>query len=221
MEIKRQFIQDNGIRVPSIILSPSESKGAAVIIHGYGGCKEEQLGLALRVAEIGITTCVIDLRGHGENQLLLDNNVDLDVKTAVQYCRRFGQVVSIGHSLGGRLSLLSDADYSIGISPALSKTFSSQTQDTLNLMRSYRVKEAYHNVNFDLLNELPEWQYNGNKHVQIMFGSRDVPEIISACGKLKESGLPVIQIEQAFHNDIFLLETTFDKIINQLNEWFW
>lgn len=220
MDIERQVIQGNGFKVPSIILKPTNSIGAAVIVHGYGGCKEEQLGLAWRVAEIGITTCVIDLRGHGEHELPLDENILLDVETVIKYCHHFGKVVALGHSLGGRLSLLSDADYIIGISPALNKTFSNQTQETLKVLRSYRVKEINPNVNWDILNKLPEWEYDGSRNVRIFFGSRDVPDIISTCSKLKEKGVPIIQIDKALHNDIFLLEETFDNIINQLKEWF-
>ena len=220
MDIERQLIQGNGVKIPSIILKPTNSIGTAVIVHGYGGCKEEQLGLAWRMAEIGITACVIDLRGHGEHELPLDENILLDVETAVNYCHRFGKVVAIGHSLGGRLSLLSNADYVIGISPALNKTFCNQTQETLKALRSYRVKEINPNVNWDILNKLPEWEYDSSRGVQILFGSRDVSDIISTCSKLKEKGVPIIQIDKALHNDIFLLEETFDNIINQLKQWF-
>ncbi|WP_297430365.1 alpha/beta hydrolase [Clostridium sp.] len=220
MNIERQLIQGNGFEIPSLILKPKKSVGSAVIVHGYGGCKEEQLGLAWRVAEIGITTCVIDLRGHGENELPLDENVPLDVETAIKYCRRFGKVVAIGHSLGGRLSLLSNADYIIGISPALNKTFSNQTKEILKSLRSYRVTEINPNINWDILNKLAEWKYDSNKYAQIIFGSRDVPDIISACNKLKEKGVPIVQINEALHNDIFLLNETFNNIINQLKEWF-
>ncbi len=40
----------------------------------------------------------------------------------------FGQVTAIGHSLGCRFALISGADFAIGISPALPKTFTPQTQ---------------------------------------------------------------------------------------------
>lgn len=220
MNIKRQLIEGNGFNVPSIILTPSNSRGAVVIIHGYGGSKEEQLGLAWRVADYGFTTCAIDLRGHGEHELSLDENVILDVETAIKYCQRFGKVAVIGHSLGGRLSLLSNADYIIGLSPAFNKIFSNQTQETIKALRSYRVKEAYPNIVFEILNKLPQWQYNGSGNIQIIFGSRDVPEIISASNQLKEKGVSVTQIDKALHSDIFLLEMTFKKITNQLEEWF-
>lgn len=36
------------------MIEPAAPKGAAVVIHGYGGCKEEQLGMAWRIAEKGL-----------------------------------------------------------------------------------------------------------------------------------------------------------------------
>jgi len=220
MKIERKLIQQNGLSIPSTVIEPSNSVGTVIIMHGFGGCKEEQLGLAWRVAEVGFTTCVIDLRGHGEHELPLDEEVVLEVETAIQYFRRYGKVIAIGHSLGGRLALLSTADYAIGLSPALNKTFSNQTQEIIKALRGYRVNEIYPNVNFEILNKLPEWQIGSNGNVKIIFGSRDVPEIISACNELKEKSVPVIEIDKALHNDIFLLELTFEKIIVQLKEWF-
>lgn len=220
VNIDRQLIQGNGFAIPAVMLTPPETKGACVVTHGYGGCKEEQLGLAWRVAEFGLTTCVIDLRGHGENGLPYDENVLSDVEAAVQYCRRFGKVVAIGHSLGGRLSLLSKADYVIGVSPALNKAFSVQTREFIKLSRSYRVKETDPDVNFKALDNLPEWQFDVSANARILFGSRDVPEIVSACSQLMEKGAAVFKIDRAAHGDIFLLEKTFETILGQLMEWF-
>ena len=41
-----------------------------------------------------------------------------------------------------------------------------------------------------------------------------------SCKELKEKGSPVIKIDQALHNDIFLLEETFGQVTRQLSEWF-
>jgi len=40
MQIERQIIQYDGIKIPSTIIAPSKPSGAAVLVHGYGGCKE-------------------------------------------------------------------------------------------------------------------------------------------------------------------------------------
>jgi len=220
MNIERKIIQANGFSIPCVILRPPVSYGAAVLIHGYGGCKEEQLGLAWRVAEVGITTCAIDHRGHGEHKLPLDENVPQDVEVAIAYCRGFGKIAAIGHSSGGRLSLTSSADFAIGISPALKTTYSPQTERIITDLRSYRVRESFSGVNFEVLKKLPAWQPVDDERALILFGSRDVPEIASACKELKAKGSHVIEIDRALHNDIFLLEETFAQVTRQLTNWF-
>lgn len=220
MDIRRQILKDNGFNVPCIILTPSYLQGAAVVIHGYGGSKEEQLGLAYRIAEIGLKTCVIDLRGHGEHRLSLDEKVILDVETAIKYCRHFGKVVAIGHSLGGRLALISSADYAIGISPALSTTFGEGTQKILKNVRGYRVREPFSGELLEVLKKLPVFNFNDNMKKSIIYGSRDIPEIMSSCISLKVKNSSVIEIENALHSDIFTFESTFQSLINQLKEYF-
>lgn len=220
MNIERAIIQAEGFGIPCVTLRPAVSHGAAVIVHGYGGCKEEQLGLAWRVAEIGLTTCAIDHRGHGENKLPLDEDVLQDVEAAIKYCRSFGKVAAIGHSSGGRLCLISSADFAIGISPALKTTYSAETQRIIKDLRSYRVRESFSGVNFQVLKKLPVPQSIDNLRTLILFGSRDVPEIVSSCKELKAKGNDVVEIDQALHNDIFLFEETFKQVVKKLGEWF-
>lgn len=55
----------------------------------------------------------------------------MDLKTSIEYCKKFGKVVVIGHSLGGRIALTSNVDYAIGISPALNTVFSDATMKVL------------------------------------------------------------------------------------------
>jgi hypothetical protein len=219
MNIERQRILNGNVEIPSVLMTPSHSKGAAIVIHGYGGSKEEQLGLAWRIAEIGITTIAIDLRGHGENSLPMDEGIVPDLQATVAYMKTFGKVTVIGHSLGGRLALLSDADHVIAISPALNQNFTEATQNVLKSKRSYRVKEGSPDTNFEILKKLPLWQPSLKK-TMLLYGSRDVPEIIQACQEFKSKDILVCQIEQAFHSDTYLTETTFTKIIEQCNEWY-
>lgn len=218
--VERISIKCDGFGVPCVLLTPSHPAGATVIVHGYGGCKEEQLGLAWRVAEAGIISCAIDLRGHGEHPLPLDDNVLRDVEAAIAYCRKYGSVAAVGHSLGGRLTLLSDADYLIAISPAYSKKYDPRIEETLRNNRSYRVHEAFPGQVFDVLRNLPVWQDGNGKKAFVIYGSRDVPDIISSCKELKSTGHKVHEIDKAVHSDIFLNEETFEMVIGQLSEWF-
>jgi hypothetical protein len=218
MKIERETINGDGFKVPCVTLKPSNSQGAVVVVHGYGGFKEETLGLAWRIAEKGFTTGAIDLRGHGEHLLDLDENILLDVETAISYFKRYGKVTAIGHSLGGRLSLISTADYAIGISPALGKTFSYQTKELIKELRDYRVHKSNNNI-FNILNDLPLYQFK-NDNAYVIHGSRDIPEISSECKNLKSNGMDIVKIEGALHSDIFLYEPTFETVTEKLKEWY-
>jgi dienelactone hydrolase len=218
MEIQRQLIESNEGNLPSVIITPANPVGAAVIVHGYGGSKEEQLGLAWRIAEAGIVACAIDLRGHGQNTLLLDEKVVLDVESALRYCRRFGKVVAMGHSLGGRLSLVSNADYAVGISPALSTVFGKQTREDMKNLRKYKVRDSDSGDFLAVFRNIPVWESRQEKPALIIYGSRDMPEIVAACDEIKD--IPVLKIEEALHGDIFLNEVTYEKITIQLQQWF-
>jgi esterase/lipase len=218
LEIERKIINCEDFKVPCAILKPTKYVGAAVVVHGYGGFKEETLGLAWRIAEQGFITGAIDLRGHGEHPLDLDENILLDLEASISYFRQFGKVTAIGHSLGGRLSLISSADYAIGIAPALDKTYSPQTQELIEEMRDYRVSKSNSNI-FNILNNLPKYQIKDDK-VFILHGSRDLPEIISECNKLKSEGLDIFEIDEALHGDIFLFEPTFKAVNDKMEEWY-
>lgn len=220
MKIERLDIQGVGNSIPSVIISPPAPLGAAVIAHGYGGCKEELLGLAWRVAESGLAACTIDLRGHGQHSLPLDGDFLVDVEAAIRYCRRYGKVVAIGHSLGGRLALISSADHAIGISPPLDPHYCAKTQELLQKVRSYRVRPEDSNAVFDILKKLPSCRDDGTDRALIIYGSRDVPEIVASCNELRSSGANVLMIEEARHGDTYQLESTFKAIAEQLACWF-
>ena len=201
------------------MITPQNPLGAAVIAHGYGGCKEEQLGLAWRVAEMGLAACAIDLRGHGEHPLSLDEDVQEDMGSALDHCRRFGKVVAIGHSLGGRLAMNSDADWAIGISPPTDREYGERTQETLRKLRHNKVRADSENKVFDILKAMPAW-HRDDRRVLIVYGSRDVPEIVTACDELKRSSANAVRIEGALHGDTYLMEAAFTAISHQLEEWY-
>lgn len=218
MEIEREIINGNGLKVPCVTFKPPNPIGAVVAVHGYGGLKEEMMGVAWHMAEKGFVVGAIDLRGHGEHLLDLDRDILLDIETAISHFRPFGKVTAVGHSLGGRLSLISSADYAIGISPALNRTFSPQTKELLEERRDYRVRRSKCTV-FNILNDLPQFQPDESRSL-IIYGSRDVPEIMSECAKLKLGDTQVIQIDKTLHNDIFLFGSTFETVTQKLHEWY-
>jgi dienelactone hydrolase len=212
-------IEGKNLQVPTISIIPKDPVGAAVIVHGYGGSKEEQLGLAWRVAGSGLAIYAIDLRGHGQHPRELDDDVKDDVELAIQYARRHGSVVAIGHSLGGRLALMSSADFAIGISPPLDGSYGARTEELLKKLRGYRVRPDHPGKVFGLLANIADWEDKEESRSMIIYGSRDVPEIVATCDALREKKTNVLRIENALHSDTYLLEKTFEGIEIQLQSW--
>jgi hypothetical protein len=203
-------MKSDGIDIPSIKITASDDAPDVVVLHGYGGSKEEQLGLSWRISMLGFNTLTVDLRGHGENILPLSIKIQDDLDGLIRTIKRPSRpVVAIGHSLGGRIALLSNAEYRIGLSPALPSSFSEQTQATITMLRQYRVKEEHPAVLFDILEKLPLVDAGLGTHDALVYGSRDVPEIIQYGRKLSGTLRHAVEIENARHSDIFLLEETF------------
>jgi acetyl esterase/lipase len=220
MEIVRDFIDADGFKVPCVTISPLNSRGAVVVVHGYGNSKEKTLGLAWRIAEKGFITGCIDLRGHGEHPFDLDSNILSDVESAISHFKNYGEVTAIGHSFGGKFALMSSADYAIGISPVLSKNFSNQTKNNIRESKDYLVHKSSDTNLFDILNHnIAPLEFDIDK-VLLIYGARDLPEIIFECEDLKSKNLDVIKINNALHSDIVLFEPTFNVITDKLQEWY-
>ncbi len=210
MNLEKRILEVNQIRIPALCIS-NNNDVLAVVIHGYGGNKEEIFGLSSYLSCNGVDTVTVDLRGHGENDSQYTIDVMEDINLLVQKFSGKKKVMTIGHSLGGRLALLAGAEARIGISPALSRTYSDQTRSTIVNLRKYRVKEEGIDNNFKILAELPAANLSPGKSL-VLYGSRDVPEIKEACVELENRGANVVRIENALHNDIFLLKETFSAI---------
>lgn len=219
--IEQISIENFNNSIPALVLRPEHPRGVAAMFHSYGGSKEEMLGLGYRVAENNLIVCIGDYRGHGQNKNPLNTGIFEEVNSVISYCRAFGKVTAIGHSLGGRLALLSDADYKIGISPSLDKKYSENTRNILNAMRSYRVYPRDIDILFDIQDTLPIWDPKPNSEDSLLiYGERDVEEIIKGCVKLQEQGVKTFKIPSALHPNIFLLEETFSIISRQIKEWY-
>jgi Lysophospholipase len=220
MEIMREFIDGDGFNVPCVTITPQDPKGAVVVVHGYGGTKEETIGLAMRMAEKGFITGCIDIRGHGEHSSDFDSNSLSDVESAISYFKNYGDVTVVGHSFGGRLALLSSANSVVGISPALGRNFSNETKNNVREFRDYLVHKSHKTDLFSILNEFNDLKEFDHGNILLIYGTRDLPEIILECEDLKSKNLDVIKIDNALHSDIFLLESTFKAITDKLELWY-
>lgn len=144
----------DGHRVPAYLIAPPRATAGAVLAHGYGGCKEQMLGLAARLADSGFSALCLDLRGHGEHPAPLGSGLLLDIEAGIARLRSTGRTIAIGHSLGGRLVLMSSADVLVAISPALPSRPSEEGRQMLTHFGSTAVRAASPTQILQLLQEL-------------------------------------------------------------------
>lgn len=116
------------------------------------------------------------------------------------------------------MALISSADHAIAISPAISKKFSPKTKGMISELRDYRVNKSEIDL-FKILEKIPQMEFDP-EDIMIMYGSRDVPEIILECEELTSDGYQVVKIDNALHVDIYTLESAFEVIISKLQEWY-
>lgn len=144
----------DGHHIPAFLLEPEDAIGGVAVIHGHGHSKDETLGLLARLTEAGMAALAIDLRGHGEHAGQLDERVVDDVETAVNFIRRYGAAAVVGHSLGGRLALMSTVDVVVAVSPAIPRRVSLEGREMFTQFPSPSVREPYPGYVLDLLKRL-------------------------------------------------------------------
>ena len=218
--IIEKIIKIGDIPVPAVKIIPGKYNGIVLSIHGYGGNKEEMLGLSHYISEFGLLTYTIDMPGHGENEKIFDESILDEINNIIGIVKENGKKLAvIGHSLGGRIAMLCNCDFAIGLSPALNKEFSKQTQDIITTLRSYRVKEKHAGINFDILRNLP-CSFSKPGNTKILLGARDVPEIMQICEEYKNNGFDVTKLEGVLHSDIFNSNKTFEAVKDTFQNWF-
>ncbi|MFN3384452.1 MAG: alpha/beta hydrolase [Archaeoglobaceae archaeon] len=116
---RRTFRSLDGKEVPAFSIQ-TRGESSLILIHGFSSSKYEMLGIAYRIAEKGYDAFAIDIRGHGDNENEFDDNVLEDVEGVIEELRKkYEKVFTLGHSLGGLLSLKSSSDFAFAISPPL------------------------------------------------------------------------------------------------------
>jgi len=168
----------DGHAVPAYLVMPAERPiGGAAIAHGYGGSKEQMLGLAVRLAEAGLAALALDLRGHGEHPAPLDKDLLLDLEAGLAYLRRFGRVAALGHSLGGRLALHSSADLVVGSSPAVASRTSPEGRQMLVHFGSTGVRAPAPTTILEIFRGLPDPPPSPAPKL-LMHAAGDIPTLV-------------------------------------------
>jgi len=176
----------DGHNVPAYLLAPESAHGGAVLIPGYGGAKEHMLGIAVTLAEAGIASLAIDLCGHGENRTAISPMMRDEIESAICYLRRFGRTAALGISLGGRLALMSSADYMVAISPSVITTMSPQGKWMFENFPSPFVREPYPGYVLELLDALGPPTPHDHPCL-LLYAERDIPAILDGAKGLQAS----------------------------------
>jgi len=204
----------DGHRLPAVLLEPPSPRGGAVVSHGYGGTKEDVLGLALALAIRGWAAVAIDLRGHGEHPAAVDAGFLDDINGAVDYMRRFGSTVAMGHSFGGRLALASEADRAIGISPSVFRGISEEGQVMMETFTSPRVREERPGYLLEIAAAIPPIRDDGKPRF-IVHSERDVPGILTGL-----QALSLANLERVAVPPLYTKAPTDPRLLDYLPAWF-
>lgn len=203
--------------IPAYLFLPESPRGGAAVVHGYGGCKEQMLGISARLAEQGWASMAVDIRGHGEHPAPLDEGLLQDLEAAVGFLRRYGKVVAVGHSLGGRLVLISSADLVVAISPALASRPSEEGRQMLVNFGSTTVRSPSPDYILELLRKM-ERVTEPSRPALLLHGEQDIPTLIEGirglAGDLSQGTLAAVTAFQ--HPEASLSPS----ILPYLNRWF-
>ena len=186
MEFQRvsDLTAPDGRAIPAFLFSPASPRGGAVVCHGYGGSKDQMLGIAAAIAEKGAAALAIDLCGHGENMSPIGPAMRDELEAAVAFVRRFGKTAVIGHSLGGRLALMSSADVMVAMSPSVMVQMSPQGKWMFENLPSPGLREPYSGYVLELLEKLGPVPPHGRPCL-LLYSERDIQALLDGAASLQ------------------------------------
>ncbi len=185
------------------ILPEAELQGGAVFFHAYGSRKESLLGLGLKLAEGGFACLLPDLPGHGDHPRPLSPAILEEARAWVRVAGRYGRVVAVGHSLGGRLALLSGASAVVALSPALPQQPSPEGMYALATFPTPRVRQERPGYVVEVMRSFPD-PHLSSTPVLLVVGKGDIPGIVAAAQELASS-LPearLVEVEEGLLGEI-------------------
>jgi len=173
----------DGHPIPGFLFKPASPRGGVVACHGYGGSKEHMYGVATAIAERGAAVLAIDLCGHGENRAPIGPAMFDELQAAVAFVRRFGKTAVIGHSLGGRMALMSSADFMVAMSPSVMVQMSPQGKWMFENLPSPGVREPYSGYVLELLEKLGPVPSHARPSL-LLYSERDIQALLDGAAGL-------------------------------------
>jgi hypothetical protein len=176
----------DGHNVPGMMWVPDSPRGGALLLPPYGATKEQMLGLAVALAEQQFAALAMEVCGHGQNMAPIGPGMRDEVEAGLAYVRRFGQTAAVGVSLGGRLALMSSADYIVALSPSVVVEISPQGKWMFENFPSPAVREPYSGYVVELLEKLGPVAGH-DRPCLLAYAERDIPAILQGAAGLKAS----------------------------------
>jgi pimeloyl-ACP methyl ester carboxylesterase len=188
-------------------------RAEGLVVHGYGGNKEEMLGLALDVAQrSGLRLVVFDLPGHGDftgAPLELASALGC-VNEALAELER--PQVLIGHSLGARVGLMSQLPTAVLISMPGAAVFEGSPRDLLRTLRARRVIET---SPYSGLREILSVDVAPAPDTLMVRADHELRSSIAMVSAWQALNVGCRRIDDTDHRDVISSPTTFKAI----NEW--
>ncbi|MEW6572070.1 MAG: alpha/beta fold hydrolase [Bacillota bacterium] len=183
---------------PAYVLEPEGSQKSAVVLHGYGGTKEEVLGLGLAAAAAGYAVCVPDLPGHGAHPEMLTGG---SIRKFAAGLRSAGFAAAIGHSLGGLVAMVLGTAVLCLLSVPLEARFTGGKSELLRVLRARRVREKkpYAGLEEAFVALAAPWP---EPPVLLLHAVHDLPVCLTAAARGKETGWEVRALRGSGHVDI-------------------
>ncbi len=191
--------------------------GWMLILHGYGGCKEEMLPLSVFLAGKGIPSLIADLPGHGESMGWFNYAAVCESIAGWRKRMRNEFAGAIGHSVGGRLALSLDFPRNVAISPPLCASFTGGKKEMTRVLRPRRVTESAPFLGLlEILNTLGDsLPAEPDKKGLLLVAQHDLPVVKKAAAVAPPDYYEIKQIRYSDHHDILTSRQTLESI------WLW
>ena len=175
----------DGHNVPAVLFAPEKPQSGVLVLSSYGATKEQMFGMGFVLAEHGLAALCIDTCGHGDNQAPIGRVMINEVEAGLGWLRQqFTSVGATGLSIGGRLALMSSADYMAAISPSVVTEISPQGRWMFENFPSPGVREPYSGYVVQLLAELGPVPAN-DRPCLLLYAERDIPMIMAGAKDLQ------------------------------------
>lgn len=192
-----------------------EPKTSGIAIHGYGGNKEELLGLAVHLAErCNADIIVPDLPGHGSRQDTLFTRANsLEILNRIG--TRFGPPdLIVGHSIGAHLGLQLNPPVAVALSMPGEAFFEGSLREMLSILRARRVRE---NSVYGGLREVLAVEVEPAARTLLLVAEQDIKSVKDIAETWATSGIECKVIEASNHLDIAGSPLAIDQTCDWLN----